>query len=42
MTSEIKQNKYVKGSSKLMREQAELAFDEVFYRPLGSRELAGA
>lgn len=28
----------MKGSSKMMREQAELAFDEVFGRPLGSRE----
>jgi hypothetical protein len=29
------------GSSKMMREQAELAFDEVFGRPLGSRERQG-
>ena len=28
----------MQGSSKMMREQAELAFDEVFGRPLGSRE----
>lgn len=28
------------GSSKLIREQAELAFDQVFGRPLGSREAA--
>jgi hypothetical protein len=28
----------MKDSSKLMREQAELAFDDVFGRPLGSRE----
>jgi len=28
----------MKGSSKIMREQAEIAFDEVFGRPLGSRE----
>jgi hypothetical protein len=27
------------GSSKLIREQAELAFDQVFGRPLGSREV---
>lgn len=31
----------MKGSSKMMREQAELAFDEVFGRPLGSREGQG-
>lgn len=30
----------MKGSSKMMREQAELAFDETFGRPLGSREAA--
>ena len=29
----------MKGSSKMMREQAERAFDEVFGRPLGSKEL---
>jgi hypothetical protein len=28
----------MKGSSKMIREQAELAFDEVFGRPLGSKE----
>lgn len=28
----------MRGSSKMIREQAELAFDEVFGRPLGSRE----
>ena len=28
----------MKGSSKMMREQAERAFDDVFGRPLGSRE----
>jgi hypothetical protein len=28
----------MKGSSKMMREQAEFAFDEAFGRPLGSRE----
>lgn len=28
----------MKGSSKMMREQAELAFDNVFGRPIGSRE----
>ncbi|VVN25237.1 hypothetical protein [Pseudomonas fluorescens] len=30
------------GSSKMMREQAELAFDEVFGRPLASKELGQA
>jgi len=29
----------MKGSSKMMREQAERAFDEVFGRPPGSKEL---
>lgn len=32
----------MKGSSKMMREQAELAFDDVFGRPLGSKELGQA
>lgn len=32
----------MKGSSKLIREQAEQAFDQVFSRPLGSKEAKGS